>query len=1763
MTIVTAMKKITLALFTAIVVTAATALTMNAFFNNKPSGEDQEGHVLTEMWAEYAKAEAADLPLRQIEILSRIKTEALSRKLAWDFYDAGRKYVSVSVSRNWKLRDSLEAGFREEIRQSSVPTARFAYMMDSHDARPDEVLAFLRDNAGVMKSSRNHGFYGMSFRYGGDRLAAREYRRSHYRNDWQFAMWTLLNTCGRCNVRDSEIYAELSEYEKDNYPFGTLLEYCAIPYGYGCDREKSREELKAFAGKYDGKAVSAWAKADLLDMEFSDLNDNDADAEAYRELYGKCRELLKEIKAYSGDEAELVSELRSPANLADRLSYRNIDIDVKDGRAVIVLQNLDKVKVSILRSGKALSDTTLVNERRSFYVGDTLEYTLPSLDDGTYEIRASSGNVKAVRDFQIYRVSFALRREESGLCAYAADWKTGEPVGKADVRLYKNGNLIAEAKDFIFNGFTTLPEEIASKITGRSSYEMECSYTDNDGLKKSSRRISWSNWRFDRPESFREELDGEIFTDRRAYNPGDKAEFKAIFFRTDYQSSASVVPEGKSVEVSMFDSENNLVEKKTLITNEFGSVAGSFDIPSGVRNGMFSIEAELGNGSVSGTFRVDEFVLPAFDLEFDETDRIYLPGDNLVFSGKLVSYSGHSLSGASISYSISSWGSVKEEGTMEIGTDGSFRKEFRTSADDSWRSYTLNLIVNDNTGETREWSRTLQVAGDFDLEVSLENGLLTEGKIIGSERFTKFRVLDREMAEVLFSIRSGYEMKTPVDVAYRIENEAGKPVCSGNAATGKPISLDFSSLPSVLYRIVGEVSMTSAAGKTYSDAGEISLLLVRPGDKMIDAPVAEVVAAGDSEVDAGDKIDVLFGNADGDGLWAFADIFGENGRRLGGQAVVLDGLRSGTGSLSRLSFEYKAEYPDAVRLQVFFFRGGKMTSFSQEYRRKAGSRDLPVEWTSFEDRTGPASVTRISLRTSPGTEVLAAVFDKSSETIASNYWGEFRLEEFHIPEVFTQSICGTWGDYPMVIGYGRALRTKGMMNVAMSEGAVMMDMAAPEAVEEEAVDDADEGGALPEVRLREDFSTTLAFLPFLRSDDEGNVSFEFRTSDKLSTFIVSLYAHDRQMRNRALRREMMVTIPLKVALVQPEYLYAGDECGLSIALSSNLEMPVSGTLTLSYEGRGETVSRKVNVPAGSSVNEICRLNPENAGEIGLKAVFVSDCGKYSDGVAVSIPVLPAVETVREAHSAVLLAGMDKDSLLNSLRTAFVNMTSVGAACREISIIDMIREAVPSRIEPLGKDVLSLTEALYVRRLAESLGITAEREMTDEKLMEAILACRNADGGFSWFEGMHSSPVLTAVVLERFAKLRDSGHAIPDLAATVKYLDSVQFTGDVAVPYWRGGIDDRQYMHVRSMWPEVEFKAPSFRNEEQKKRFKSFREDAADYLVPSKARGLNGYLFGKVRRLSTLMNLTASSEGIDLAHGWGLSRLAARKIRRSASDDVLSLLQYAVDHKDGGIYYPNLVMPFRGLLESEAYAHSMLCDLFTEYEALHPGAGTGRVADGIRIWLMLQKETQHWDTQPEFVDAVASVMAGDDAVKSTSVLVLEKAAEMPFRDVRAAGNGFSISRKFYRETVVPQSGAATGSKDRNVVELKEIKEGDNVKVGEKIISVCTIRNDENRSFVRINVPRPAGFRPVNQLSGHCGISGRRLWFAPQGYCNVKAASTEYYYDSYPEEKTELREEYFVTRSGRFSAPSLTVESLYAPHYRANSDYNIIPESYDAD
>ena len=149
--------------------------------------------------------------------------------------------------------------------------------------------------------------------------------------------------------------------------------------------------------------------------------------------------------------------------------------------------------------------------------------------------------------------------------------------------------------------------------------------------------------------------------------------------------------------------------------------------------------------------------------------------------------------------------------------------------------------------------------------------------------------------------------------------------------------------------------------------------------------------------------------------------------------------------------------------------------------------------------------------------------------------------------------------------------------------------------------------------------------------------------------------------------------------------------------------------------------------------------------------------------------------------------------------------------------------------------------------------------------------------------------------------------------------------------------------------------------------------------------------------------------------------------------------------------------------------------------------------------------------------------------------------LPLRQVKAAGNGFTVSRTYTRDG-------------------KPLQDGDVLHVGDRITATYQIWNEENRSFVRLSVPHPAAFRPVEQRSGRCGgnLLGRLIYspglgtFSPQGYRSVLADRTEYWFDSYPEENTTLTEEFFVTQEGTFQCPVAEIESLYAPHYRANDD-----------
>ena len=550
-----------------------------------------------------------------------------------------------------------------------------------------------------------------------------------------------------------------------------------------------------------------------------------------------------------------------------------------------------------------------------------------------------------------------------------------------------------------------------------------------------------------------------------------------------------------------------------------------------------------------------------------------------------------------------------------------------------------------------------------------------------------------------------------------------------------------------------------------------------------------------------------------------------------------------------------------------------------------------------------------------------------------------------------------------------------------------------------------------------------------------------------------------------------------------------------------------------------------------------------------------------------IPVLEGKQILTESHSGIYRHGMDKDALIHSLEGQFVNTTHLEAVTREVKISDLIAETLAQKAELKSKNLLDISEVLYVHLASDS---PDTHEIAS--LIKSLLDCRCEDGGFAWFAGMSSSPILTTVILERLAILHEEGKLPSDtnwdsvLSNAVKYIDRQMFVERNGY-HWFGGISISQYLYVRSFFPDIAVDTKAIKDKVGDRRFKEVAKSMKAYLQPSaKEDMLNGQILEKARRSSTILKLIDSdSNAFDSSLG-----LKCRKMKKTLTRSIESLKEYAVEHPSGGMYYPNAVMPFRALLSSEAYAHSLLCDMLSRWSSMSektsgkPDARALEIADGIRLWLMIQKESQQWQNNFEFVCAINSVRRGSPALMETSVISLTKTYEKPFEQIRAAGNGFGIDRRFFIEELVPST--VKGQEGTRLSQLRELQTGETLSVGQKIIVRYSISSEENRSLVHIRTPYNACLRPVRQLSGNYGywLRSWRInaasrgfnawWITPQGYREVHDDAIDYWFDVYPEQNTTIEDEFYVSQAGVFTAPICEIESLYAPHYRANSTYN---------
>ena len=791
------------------------------------------------------------------------------------------------------------------------------------------------------------------------------------------------------------------------------------------------------------------------------------------------------------------------------------------------------------------------------------------------------------------------------------------------------------------------------------------------------------------------------------------------------------------------------------------------------------------------------------------------------------------------------------------------------------------------------------------------------------------------------------------------------------------------------------------------------------------------------------------------GLWGVVEVWGPSQTLLSGSLLRLD---------QDIDIQYKAVWPEEVKLCVLWFWDGRRFTYELGFSRPRPSLVLPLQWERTAEEMAPGEKSLWSVSTVAGAEVAVAVFDKSTLTLSDNVWPRLVPVSYGPSRIYPDIWCGSHSSYshrPIKIRGAARAKAAGMVLMSATADNAMFDsapMAVAEAVEEDAVLSGD--GGLVSAPVRSQMAEVLAFWPALRSGADGRVSFEIPSSDKLTTYIVRVYAHDGAGRCVVDQRELTVRLDTEVSVLQPRFLYDGDSYVMHYTVTSR-----SG--------------------AESFTKDFGTVRRASSGPV-LEYVLrgVSPDGGSADALKVNIPVKERTVTVTEAHSAIFGVRTPVSRLRDSLASSFANKVSVSdIEFVEESLLEGVHEYLDRHLESgVADDAVALSGALFYK------------DAPTEELLGRLNALRSAEGGYSWMAGMKPSAGITALVIERLHLL---GLDREVSAQSVQWLDATMSDDKRS---WYSGLSDEQYFYVRSMFPQIEYK--------QKRQHRGLLSD-------------EGGIVFKARRVLTLRNLSASDEGKALARKWGAGVFfTGNKLQKQTESDVYALRQYAVAHPSGGMYFPNAVMPWRGLQENEIYAHTLLCRVFRE----------DSIGDGLRLWMMVQKQTQAWRSSPNMIEACKAVLEGSAEVLSTRLITASALVSTPIPELKASSNEMSVARSW-------QLRGADGK-------WRDLVEGETLRIGQEIRAVYRLWSQENRSFVRLYAPVPACLAPVDQLSGY------RWWGC---YRQVRPDAMEYYWDSYPEEKIEVSEMYRVTQEGRFIIPEASVECLYAPAWRGNDGF----------
>lgn len=1167
-------------------------------------------HILADsyssLWKKVAAAQASDLPRSQIDVLDKIVEKATTEKVYGQLIKAQMCRVVLrsqiapdslqgDVDRLKALAEKAEGGDKVLAAVYASILGRIynenPYLADDANTLskaffkksmqyPDLLAA--QPSAGyeptVIPGADSKVFYNDLLHVIG--MAADDYKTLH---DYYLAHGNRRAAC-LCayKITQQDRYSDVMEVRKSKYlqTIDSLIDVYADcveagelaieHYNFMDQAEDASPEDKMKYINYALLHWGAWPRMNIL-------------------RNAQNRLILPSFHVTMGDEVQIPNRERQVVVLSiTNVQQLTMNVTRLNANGDIALNPNDNRDYEKLRR---MMEPTVAYTQTKRYIGlpnyevtrDTM--TIGALPEGIYLVEFSTEN-KAIkverallRVSNLYPVYEVLPGKNVRIAVVNAT--TGQPVAGAKVRLKMNA----------YNTGMGNVQTLTCDTKGEARYQYQDRtperifvYTDGDAYGAETDFAGYYSFYGNRTEDDVVRL----FTDREIYRPGQTVHVAAVAYRNINNDKMATLA-NRQMKLSLLDANYELVEEKSVKTDEYGTAAADFTLPGSGLTGQFSVRCEF-SGYATTYFSVEEYKRPTFEVEFDKLKSKYVQGDTVSVKGRALSFAGVPVQGAKVKYTVtrrpSYWWRYRtsKDATSVVATDtlvtdakGEFTVRvpmmlpgIYSPKHPRFYSFDIKAEVTDGAGESR--------SGDVSVPLSDKAAILTCNLPEKIERDS--------LKSIMFNYVNNAGENVAGTVRYTIDG------CAFEAKANEPTALALGKLST------GRHKLQATCG---TDSLQQEFVLFTMNDRQ---PVVEThdwfYMTSNKFAKDGRPVYVQIGASDADQHIFYTICSGNN--------VLESGVIKQSNALSTRKFTYQESYGDGIILTYAWVKEGVLYSHAARIERPQDDKRLKLEWKTFRNRLVPGQkeewtlcITNPEGKAAKG-QLMAVLYDKSLDMLRKHSWDLNLMQYLDLPWTTWNGAAyqtlSVYGEMPfrwlsqdnlnfshfddemfnvesmfvtrggglrlMMKGNAKVMEAEAMPLAAVAKSRQMTDVGAKDMSEKNVAKDETKAPdkSSKDSALRENLNETAFFYPTVNSTDKGELTLKFTLPESITTWRFMGLVHDQQMNNGMLEDEVVAKKTVMVQPNMPRFMRRGDKGQVAARLFNTSEKNVKGTATL-------------------------------------------------------------------------------------------------------------------------------------------------------------------------------------------------------------------------------------------------------------------------------------------------------------------------------------------------------------------------------------------------------------------------------------------------------------------------------------------------------------------------------------------------------------------------------------------------------------------------